>query len=66
METLFILAGLATAALLVSLGLTLSGLLPRLAARAAYVLELVLETGRRNGGLNARERAELAARLWVW
>ena len=66
METLFILAGLATAALLVSLGLTLTGLFPRLAAGTAYVLELVLESGRRNGKLNARERAELAARLWVW
>ena len=66
METLFILAGLATAALLVSLGLTLTGLFPRFAARTAYVLELVLESGRRNGSLNARERAELAARLWVW
>ena len=65
METLLIvLAAVATAAA-VSLVLVLSGWLPRLAGRAVYVVECLLEANNQRSELSARDRSELVARLWV-
>ena len=65
METLLItLVGVAVAAA-VAAALVLSGWQPRLAGRAVYVIESIMETGSQLSKLSPRDRAELVARLWV-
>ncbi len=63
MVTALIMAMTATALILVAVILVVAGWFPRLAALSVRGLETVLPDGRSR--LDARDRAEMTARLWV-
>ncbi len=65
METLLIALAVIAAAAVLSVALVVSGWLPRLAGRTVYAMECLLEAKEGPSKLSSRERAELAARLWV-
>ena len=63
MVTALIIAMTATALILVAVILVVAGWFPRLAALTVRGLETVIPDG--HSRLDARDRAEMTARLWV-